>query len=358
VAMTTLGSAPDAGHPSVRELQETEYDSWRQLVAASPQGSTYALPEYLDVLCEATDARFRIVGVFVNDLLVGGVPLYERRSRVGHYVANRLLLHYNGIVLRLPAKKSLADQTALTLAVLGALEHDLASRSYARLHLHNRSTLSDLRPFLTDAWQVALSYTYVVPLGNLSEQWERVDPNFKRLIRRCEREGVAYREDTDFGALYQLHLQTHERKGAPVYLPERAFARYFERLHALGLARLGHACLDGKPIASLLMLTGPHPVSHTVCAGADAAYLRTGASAFLRWHAFGALARDGFSGNDLTDASLNPVTRFKSQFGGELTPTWSIARADSLGFRLEEGARRWKDALQRRLSGAGGKLTS
>jgi hypothetical protein len=342
----------------VRELRETEYDSWRQLVAASTQGSTYALPEYLDVLCEATDARFRIVGVFANDLLVGGVPLYERRSRVGDFVANRLLLHYNGIVLRLPPKKSPADQTALTLEVLGVLEHHLASRSYARLQLHNRSTLTDLRPFLTEAWRVSLSYTYVVPLGNLPEQWERVDPNLKRLIRRCEREGITYREDTDFGALYRLHVQTHERKGSPLYLPEQAFTRYFERLHALGLARLGHACLEGKPIASQLMLTGPHPVSHTVCAGADETYLRMGASAFLRWHAFGALARDGFIANDLTDASLNPVTRFKSQFGGELTPTWSIARPDSLGFRLEEGARGWKDALQRRLSRASRKPSS
>ena len=350
--MTMLASASEVSHADVRELRETEYDAWRQLVAASDQGSVYALPEYLDVLCEATDARFRIVGVFANDRLVGGVPLYERRSHVGLCVENRLLLHYNGIVLGLPPKKSPADQTAQTLAVLGSLEHHLASRSYARLHLHNRSTLSDLRPFLTPTWRVALSYTYVVPLGNLSEQWERVDANFKRLIRRCEREGITYREDTDFDALYRLHVQTHERKGAPLYLPERAFSHYFERLHARGLARVGHACLEGTPIASQLMLTGPHRVSHTVCAGADEAYLRTGASAFLRWHAFAALARDGFTANDLTDASLNPVTRFKSQLGGELTPTWSITRADSLAFRLEQQARRWKEALHRQLSGA------
>lgn len=341
------GVTADAKHAHARELRETEYDSWRQLVAASDQGSAYALPEYLEVLCDATDARFRIVGVFVNDVLVGGVPLYERRSYAGTYVANRLLLHYNGIVLRLPPKKSPADQTAQTLTALTALEHHLASTSYARLHLHNRSTVSDLRPFLTRGWRVDLSYTYVVSLCNLSDQWQRVDSNFQRLIRRCEREAVTYREDTDFDALFRLHVQTHERKGAPVYLPEREFARYFERLHGLGLARLGHAYLDRKPIASQLMLTGPHPVSHTVCAGADEQHLRMGASAFLRWHAFAALARDGFIANDLTDASLNPVTRFKSQLGGDLTPTWSIARADSLGFRLEERARGWKDRLQR-----------
>ena len=356
--MTTPDVASDARHAHARELRESEYDSWRQLVATSEQGSAYALPEYLDVLCEATGARFRIIGVFVNDLLVGGVPLYERRSHAGEYVENRLLLYYNGIVLRLPPKKSPAEQTSQTLAVLATLENHLASRSYARLLLHNRSTLCDLRPFLMHRWRVKLSYTYVVPLGNLSAQWDRVDSNLKRLIRRCEREAVTYREDTDFDALFRLHLQTHERKGSPLYLPEREFKRYFERLHVLGLARLGHACLERRPIASQLMLTGPHPVSHTICAGADEEYLRMGASAFLRWHAFAALARDGFTANDLTDASLNPVTRFKSQFGGDLTPTWSIARADSLGFRLEEGARRWKYALQSRLSGVRRKLMS
>jgi hypothetical protein len=130
--VTTPDVARDARHAQARELREGEYDSSRQMVATSDQGNAYALPEYLDVLCEATGARFRIVGVFVNDLLVGGVPLYKRRSHAGEYVENRMLLYYNRIVLRLPPKKSPAEQTSETLAALGTLENHLARRSYAR----------------------------------------------------------------------------------------------------------------------------------------------------------------------------------------------------------------------------------
>ena len=108
--------------------------------------------------------------------------------------------------------------------------------------------------------------------------------------------------------------------------PRRYFVAFFTEVRAAGLARLGHAVFDGKVIASQLMLAGPHPVAHTVCAGADDDYLRMGASGFLRWHARSRLRRDGFAANDLTDAGLNPVTRFKSQFGAELTPTWSLSR--------------------------------
>jgi hypothetical protein len=333
----------------VRELGEGDFDAWRAVLARSPQGGVYALPEYLAALCEATGARYRIIGVFLNDQLVCGAPLYERRERAGTVVTNRTLLYYNSIVLDLPPRKFHSDLTAQMQSVLAALERGLTGRGYAHVSLHNHASLTDLRPFLARGWDPSLSYTYVVSLADMAEQWERVDQNLKRLIRRCERDGVTYREDADFDALFRLHWQTHQRKGAPLYLPEAAFRRFFERVHACGLARLGHAVFDDKVVASQLMLVGPHPVSHTVCAGADEDYLRLGASAFLRWHAFLPLHRDGYAANDLTDASLNPVTRFKSQLGGDLTPTFSIARSDSLLFRLEGGAGHIKTGLQRRM---------
>jgi hypothetical protein len=322
-----------------RELRETEFDAWCGLLERSPQGSVYARPDYLAALCEATGASFRIVGVFLNEQLVGGVPLYERRHRAGTIVANRTLLYYNGIVLDLPAKKFHSDRTAQLQSVVAALEQAVARRGYAHIALHSDASLKDLRPFLARGWKSSLSYTYVVPLTDMARQWERVDQNLRRLIRRCERDGVTYREDADFAALFRLHWQTHRRKGAPLYLPEAAFERYVERVQSCGLARLGHAVFEDKVVASQLMLTGPYRSSHTICAGADEDYLRLGASAFLRWHAFLALHRDGFAANDLTDASLNPVTRFKSQLGGELTATSTVARTDSWMFRLVGAAR-------------------
>ena len=115
------------------------------------------------------------------------------------------------------------------------------------------------------------------------------------------------------------------------------------------LARLGHAVYQDKVVASQLMLVGPHPVSHTVCAGADEDHLRLGASAFLRWQGFLSLHRDGHAANDLTDASLNPVTRFKSQLGGDLTPTLSLSRTDSWLYRVIGTARHIRTGLRERL---------
>jgi hypothetical protein len=332
-----------------RELREDDLDAWCAVLGRSAQGSVYGRPEYLAALCDATGASYRIIGVFLNDQLVGGVPLYERRQRAGNIVANRTLLYYNGIVLDLPARKFHSDATAQLQSVLAVLEQCVADAGYAHVTLHNHGSLTDVRPFIARGWQSSLSYTYVVSLTDMTQQWERVDQNLRRLIRRCEREGVSYREDTDFDALFRLHWQTHRRKGAPLYLSEAAFRRFFERVQGCGLARLGHAVFEDKVIASQLMLTGSYPISHTICAGADEDHLRLGASAFLRWHAFLALHRDGFVANDLTDASLNPVTRFKSQLGGDLTPTLSVNRTDSWLYWVMDTARDLRSGLRQRL---------
>lgn len=346
-----MGNDTRPAEPSrvqTRELAPADYEAWRGLVAASASGSVYALPEYLTALCRATGASFRIVGAFLDGRLVGGVPLYESRARSGTTVANRLLLYYNGLVLGLPLRKYHSDQVAQELQVLEALAQDLESHGYAQVLLHNGPAVQDVRPFLARGWSERISYTYLLSMRDVPAQWERVDQNLRRLIGRCEREGVTYREDDDFDALFRLHLQTHRRKGAPLYLPEAVFRTYFRELAAAGLARLGHAVLGGRVLASQLMLTGPRPVAHTVCAGADEEFLRLGASGFLRWHGALALSRDGYTVNDLTDAGLNPVTRFKSQLGADLTPTLTVVRA-TRGFRLESALQSWRAGLRRRL---------
>jgi len=330
-----------------RELAPADYEAWRTLLGASASGSVYALPEYLAALCRATGATFRIVGAFLDGRLAGGVPLFERRARTVTFVANRLLLYYNGLVLGPPQRKYHSDQVAQELQVLEALAQDLERRDYAHILLHNGPAVRDLRPFLARGWTERVSYTYLLTMSDVSAQWERVDQNLRRLISRCERAGVSYREDDDFDALFRLHLQTHQRKGAPLYLPEGAFRGFFRELADAGLARLGHAVFGGKVIASQLMLTGPGVVAHTVCAGADEGFLRLGASGFLRWHGALALSRDGYCVNDLTDAGLNPVTRFKSQLGADLTPTWTLVRT-TRRFRWESALQAWRADLRRR----------
>lgn len=318
-----------------RVLREDEYPRWSQLVRGSPDGSVYGLPEYLDILCSATGGRFRILCVERGDEILGGIPLYEETRHGFQVGVPRLLLHYNGPVYAPCASQYPSVCTARNLEIAAALIGALDASNRARLILRCRSPFTDARPFLQAGWNVRPSYTYVVSLTDLDAAWKKIEQNLRRLVKRCEEQGVRFTEDSDFESLYRMHQQIHERKGAALYLPAQRFDEYVDRLLTSGLGRLFHARLtDGRSIAAQLVLTGGHPITHTVIAAADSEFLSLGASAFLRWGVFRELAQGGSQGNDLTDAALNPVTHFKAQLGGDLKPCLVLKRPSHGATRL------------------------
>lgn len=309
----------------VVSFSESDYPEWEALVAEAPGGSIYSLPRYLDALCAVGGGQYRILGIRRGDALVGGVALYERTSRAGRFVEPRLLLYYNGIVLRSYGTKYPSEETGRHVEAMSALAEAIETRRYAAVALRSRAPVQDVRPFLTRGWKGLPSYTYVVPIADRAALWDRIEPNLRRLIRRCERDGMTLATDDDFGDFYRLHVATLGRKGVATYLPEAAFSAFYGRLASAQLARIFHVRLaDGRAAASQLVLLGPHRVTHTVSAAGDPELNRLGGQALLRWKVFEELAARGYHANDLTDASLNPVTHFKAQLGGHLTLTLEL----------------------------------
>jgi hypothetical protein len=321
----------------VGKLPNTEYDEWSRLVSGSPDGSIFNLPNYLDILCRAAGGRYTVLGVRHGDEMAGGVALYESDSRYGVQVAPRHLLSYNGIVLQRYATKFPSQQTARHIKIMTSLVGALAQCGYARVTLNCRSSIVDLRPFLAAGWSASPYYTYIVPIADPDLLWERIEQNLRRLIRRCEKDGITATWDEDFDAFYRLHATTMRRKGHLPYLPESSFRTYFKALRERDLCRLFHARLpDGRPIATQLVLLGPGSITHTVTAASDPEFLQTGVNAFLRWKSFLAVSEMGYSGNDLTGAGLTPVTHFKSQLGGDLHMFLALNSPRTMGNRLRD----------------------
>ena len=331
-----------------RILPPCDFPRWNDLVQRSEEGAIYHTPEYLETLCEAAGGSFRILAVEKGDDIVGGVALYERASRAGAYVSTRHLLYYNGIVLRPYETRYPSERTSRHNETLEALAEGLSGLGLGSITLRCRSPLSDVRVLLARGWSARPNYSYVVPLADMEVLWSRMEQNLRRLVGRCAEQGVTITEDEDFDGFFRLHAQVHERKGARLYLPREAFQRYFARLRSRGIARLYHARISsGASVSTQLVLQGPHPVSHTVAAGADADHRNLGATAFLRWNVFQRLSRLGVTANDLTDAALNPVTHFKAQLGGDLTMCLLLESPESPRFRRDRRYRELAAAIRR-----------
>lgn len=339
---------------SAELLTPDDHGEWNRLVASSPEGSPYHSSEYLEVLCRCAGGSFRILGVYDGRELVGGIPLYERESVAGVYVRPRLLLHYNGLVLRDYGTKYPSRITSRHLGIMEALERGLGRLGHAGVELRCRSPRADLRPLLEQGWSASPSYTYVVDLSDTERLRDRIDPDKRRMADRARERDVEVTEDGDFGSFFRLHRLVVERKGAPIYLPRGRFERYVGELRGRDMLRLYHARLEGgRSVAAALVLASGHPVAHTVSAAADPDHYDTGASSLLRWRTFEELAGDGYAANDLTGAALGTVSRFKREFGSELELNLVLRGGESLLYRMERAARsrygRLREAAGRRL---------
>lgn len=334
---------------SLRYLKEDEYDNWDKMVFGSEYGSIYNRADYLDILCQSAGGSFSILAVEKGGQLHGGVALYKQKAWHGLVISNRLLLYYNGIILFDHKTKYPSDKTSRNISILSALKKEFENLPVSRVLLHCRK-MTDLRPYISGGWFVLPRYSYEVNISDLDKTWQKIDQNQRRLISRCENEQIMMSNDDDFESFFSIHYETHQRKGAPLYLPKENYRKYFKLLYDSKLARMYHArTKDGESVASQLVLLG-HPTTHTVCAGANGDYLKVGVNPFLRWHTFKSLSNDGYIGNDLTDATLSPVTRFKSQLGGDLCMNLVIQKFDSLGFRFDRSLNKWKWKLRGGLS--------
>ena len=98
-------------------------------------------------------------------------------------------------------------------------------------------------------------------------------PAARRPLRR--RRAFRSRRTTTSTASSASTPRSTSARARSIYLPRGGLPRYFERLRSQRLARLFHARLpEGESISTQLVLLGPHPVSHTVSAAADAAHLQ------------------------------------------------------------------------------------
>ena len=343
-----------------KELDASELPAWRALISNSPDGSVYSDPDYLNALADVTAANVRFVGLYRNGNLEGGVALYERRSWTGLYVGMRLLLYYGGPVLARYQTKYPSEQTARHTGALTCLAEYLGEAGYATITFKGLPSLTDVRAFIAAGWKVHPAYSYVVDLRDLEAQWGRVEKNLRRLIKRCQaREGVGFEADNDFESFFRLHEATLARRGLSPYLAKDRFQAFFEAIAERGLAQICTARLgDGRAVASQLVLLGKHANSHTVSAAGDQAFASIGAQAFLRWRTFEHLAELGYTSNDLTDAALNSVTHFKSQFGGRLVSSFVLEAPMSLSARLGIRAERLAAGGKGLLRAGLGRLTA
>lgn len=319
----------------IRHLDPSEYEVWDRFVDESPQGSVYNQSYFLESLCKISGDQFRILAAYKQNELQGGVAFRYQKSRFGDMIRLQMPLYYNGFILKRFDSKYPSINSSREAEVIRSLLDELEGGAYASAELASRFTFDDPRLLLQRGWQVWPRYTYVVSIQDPNRQWEKVEQNLRRLISRCEKEGMTLELSDDAEAFYTMNESTYRRKGVRPYLSRDQFLSLYRALSGRSACQIYFAkTAAGKRTAGEIVLMSKHPVTHTWMAGSDPEFLRSGASAFLRWKAFEDLQQRGYEYNDLTDAMNETVAKFKSQFGGDLKSSFVLYKTFSSKLRI------------------------
>lgn len=223
---------------------------------------------------------------------------------------------------------------------IGALFSEALAERGVRHILSLPPEVRDPRLWQWRGLRVGVRYTYCVPLPYDAA---RMDKPMRGQIAKAVRNGYRVERSTDFEAAAHCLAGTESRKG------------FSHRVTAEDLA-LGHALLgdehfriylaraqDGAPACVSIVLHTPGTRAIGWIGGTAAGFLAEGTHSLVDQFTLGDLHAAGATGYDFAGANIPGVANCKSQWGGDLTPYYSLETPSLRAlWREARGVAQWR----------------
>lgn len=342
---TNQDLAPSETSPNlVKPEKLTHSHSPERVAAGGSPVDTGASPLSLDGWLEFNQAKWNVTPYrFRQGELNGGRPCIEsvlyldRRGRVYHPPRNPYMpVRFKSTPATL--RHRLTHQW-LTLSEM--LVAEIRQRG-----LHNTynlpPTVTDVRAWLWDGFQVGVKYTLFI---DLPFQIEFADKAIKRAARKAERTGYRSVRTTDMNAVQACLAETEQRQGfsyglslkdlelAALLLGEEHFRAYVT------------FAPNGEPASASVILHRPDAPAILWIRGTRTAHLRDGAAQLNEFFIIDDLEAHGATGYDLAGANIPNIAVSKATWGARLQPYHNVEAYS--GQRLTKWALNWWNFVKR-----------
>ena len=300
-----------------------ELARWDGFVCQSPQANPFASLTWLQTSARLLDCALDIWVAARGDDWLCGAPVFWRRrlgQRVG-FVPPLSAYHSFLYSPRLAASRYPSKVTAEHLALSRALAQALMKRYGTVKHLLHW-TVADVRPWQWLSWDAIPRYSYHLSLD--------AEPAFshavRKHIRKCNEAGFTLSTDWNLAGFWQLYQQTQDRQRFSAGLDRGAFFELAEAMKGSAQAWMISALSpQGEMAASRieLSLPGSHCLFDWVAGGAPE-FLASGVNPWLMRKPRPSARQRGYTLWDLCGADVEPVARFKGEFGGQLVHYFQV----------------------------------
>lgn len=310
-----------------RAITEDEYSIWDNFVQESPQGTVFHNTQWILASASAKKSNFELIGVFDDDKLIGGCPLFylKKCGFLKIIISAEQLSGTTGIML--PKRENTKVRTNLTREheILDLIRKYIEKKQWLYSFIINNSKLEDVRPFTWNYWQTAVSYTYMLSLPFDINNTSR---KLRATIRKAkEVEGIIIDKSFDADLIFDLSAETYNKQGIDYsgnkdYLITLVNMIQENEFGEMLIARLP----NGEPISATIGIWDKDTV-HRWVAYTKPQFLATGVDSLLLYKLIELAGYDGMKYVNLMAAGFPFLTNFVSSFNPELVPQYTVHKS-------------------------------
>jgi len=296
-------------------IDPSKDERWKQFLQAHPRASIFHTPEWLNALRTTYGyAPVVLTTSAANQPLTNGIPY----CRIQSWITGSRLVSVPFSDHCEPLVDSSENHTRLITFLLNLREQE-------------HCDYVEVRPLTPEIdWPshdgFAQSATFIHHALDLtpssSALFDRLHRScFQRKIKRAEKEGLEYEEDTSDEILHQFYsllILTRRRHG----VPPQPLAWFRNLRNSLGQAlKIRVALKDKRPIASIITLRHKDTLVYKYGCS-DAAFHKFGSMPFLFWETIQRAKAEGAAEIDLgrSDTSQPGLVAFKDHMGATAVP--------------------------------------
>ncbi len=311
-----------------RYLTRDEYEKWDKLVSQSPASNIFDTTLWLDTLSSVLNSNIRILGVFNNGDLIGGVA-FNVIKRFGMKIAKVPPMSVFNSCHYIPKETAHKDRLGRFIQEIVTAIAEKLQNDYYYVFLANHMEFQDIRGFLWKDWRQIILYSYRVPLDNVD--LSLISASKRRQVKKALKSLIVVEEVKDVAHIYDIIKNTYLRQGIECPLTLKELSGMYERMGDNMIISAAREQGNGDYKAVIVYVADyKRKCIYNLLNGHEHETPDSGANTLLIWEGIKFFKNKGFVYYDLGEAGMSSKANFKGEFNTDLVPYYQVSKSNLL----------------------------
>lgn len=323
---------------TARYLAKDEYEKWDELVLQSPNYNIFDTTLWLNTLSSVLKCDIKILGVFKDENLIGGVAFNVIKS-FGFKIAKVPPMSFFNSCHYIQRETQHKDRLGryiqeVVIAIAEKLQSD-----FHYIFLANHPEFKDIRGFLWKDWRQNILYSYRVPLNNID--LSLISASKRRQVKKAQKKLIVIEEMKDVAHVYDVIKHTYLREGIKCPLTLYEISGICERMGDNIMIRAAREQGNGDYKAVIVYVVDyRRNCVYNLINGYEPEFPDSGANTLLIWEGIKFFKDKGFEYFDLGEAGRSSKANFKGEFYTDIVPYYQVSKSNflfSIAWHLTKG---------------------